>query len=167
MPVTPGNEWSLRNDLRPGDIGEVIHLHGLLYSAECGWNCTLEAYVAEALADFVLKPNPRSRIWLVEHRSRVAGSIAIVEATPDSAQLRWFLVDPALRGTGVGKRLLDEALAFASREGYRSVFLWTVGGLEAARKRYDAAGFILTEEASHQRWGARVTEQRFELTFRD
>jgi len=72
-------------------------------------------------------------------------------------------VDPAHRGAGIGRMLLDEALAFCRERGFRSVFLWTVRGLDAAAHLYRAAGFRVTQEETHVRWGASVTEQRYDL----
>jgi GNAT superfamily N-acetyltransferase len=104
---------TVRTDLRPGDVGEVVRLHGLLYARECGFGPTFEAYVAAPLAEFVCRDSPRERLWIAERDGRVIGCVAVVAAAPDLAQLRWFLVDPATRGAGLGKRLLGEALAFA------------------------------------------------------
>ncbi len=158
-----GSAISIRTKLRPGDTGYIVFLHGTLYAAECGWDHTFEAYVAVPLADFALRDNPRERIWIAEDRSRLVASIAIIETSARRAQLRWFLVHPDLRGQGVGKRLLDASIAFCREVGYTSISLWTVAGLDAARKLYDAVGFTLAEEEMHERWGALVTEQRFEL----
>ena len=41
---------------------------------------------------FVRRASPRERLWLAEKDGRIVGCIAIVEASPDTAQLRWFLV---------------------------------------------------------------------------
>ncbi len=153
---------ALRNDLRPGDIGRIVLLHGSIYAREQGWDETFEAYVAGPLADFALRRGERDRIWIAEGDGRIVGCIAIVEATPERAQLRWFLVDPAARGQGLGRRLLDEAVAFCGQSGYRSVFLWTVRALAAAARLYRAAGFELAEAKPSRQWGADLIEERFE-----
>jgi GNAT superfamily N-acetyltransferase len=154
----------LRNELKPGDIGRVILLHGTLYAEEYGWDHTFEAYVAGPLAEFAKSHNDRERIWIVEHHGEVAGSIAIVEASPEEAQLRWLLLHPGLRGRGVGGALMKEAVDFCRERGYRSIFLWTVSALTAAAKLYRSAGFTLTGEQTRELWGATVTEQRYDLT---
>src|SRR5262245_29983139 len=115
---------TLRTSLRAGDLGAVVHLHGVVYAAERGFDPTFEAYVAAPLAEFVRRASPRERLWIAEASGRAVGCIAIVAAEPQTAQLRWFLVAPAARGAGLGRRLLDEALAFCRGCGYAGVFLW-------------------------------------------
>ena len=57
---------TIRTDLKPGDIGYVIYLHGVLYAEEYGFNHTFEPYVAGPLAEFARSHNHRERIWVVE-----------------------------------------------------------------------------------------------------
>jgi GNAT superfamily N-acetyltransferase len=142
----------------------VVYLHGTLYAAQCGWDHTFEAYVAGPLAEFAKSNNDRERIWIVETDAKVAGSIGIVEASPAEAQLRWFLLHPLLRGRGIGRFLINEAMSFCKQNNYSSVFLWTERSLTPAAKLYESVGFRLTEENTHQLWGAVVTEQRYEMT---
>src|SRR2546423_4368740 len=104
---------TLRTDLRPGDLGTIVYLHGVIYAREYGFDPTFEAYVAGPLAEFVRRASPRERLWIAERDGRLIGSVAVVAASPQTAQLRWFLVDPCARGAGLGKRLLREAIAFA------------------------------------------------------
>jgi GNAT superfamily N-acetyltransferase len=154
---------NIRNDLKPGDVGYLTWLHGVLYANEYGWDHTFEAYVAGPLAEFAKSHTDRERIWIVEEDTTVAGSIAIVEASTEQAQLRWFLLHHDLRGKGIGRMLMEEAIGFSKANGYSMIFLWTTSVLVAAAKLYESFGFHITEEVTHEMWGATVTEQRYEL----
>ena len=82
------------------------------------------------------------------------------------AQLRWLLLDPDVRGQGLGRRLVEEALDFCRRAEYSSVFLWTVNTLPVSAMLYRAMGFKETEELTHELWGSVVTEVRYELALK-
>ncbi len=154
--------------LRPGDVGEIVRLHGVVYAREHGFDATFEAYVAEPLAQCVLRAHARERIWLARTGDALVGCVAIVAATLPAdaarvAQLRWFLVAPQARGCGLGTRLLDTALAFARTAGYARALLWTVSELGAAARLYAAAGFVLAESRPARLWGRDLVEERHEL----
>ena len=112
--------FDIRHELRPGDLGMVIHLHGVLYAREYGLDTTFEPYVAKPLADFVLAG--AGRLWIAEEDGRVVGSIAVVDADEGVGQLRWFLLTPEARGTGLGRRMLDTALAYCRARGMHRVY---------------------------------------------
>lgn len=155
-------DWSIRSILRPGDVGTVTMAHGTLYAAEYGWDVTFEAYVARHLADFAARaPAPRERIWIAEDEDGFAGCVAIVDGSGDTAQLRWFLVHPGARRTGLGRRLLGDAMAFARDAGYRNVVLDTVSELADAARLYRATGFVLVSEWEEPGWGRPVVAQRY------
>ncbi len=154
----------IRSALKPGDIGAVIRLHGLVYGAEYQLDYTFEGYVADGLVKFLNAHDPqRDRLWLAERGERLVGCIAIVHRSAEEAQLRWFLTHPECRGQGLGRRLLDQALAFCRSAGYRTVMLWTLRGLPAAAHLYRAAGFRPTEAHPAQLWGRSLTEERYDL----
>ncbi len=153
----------IRNDLRPGDIGAIIHLHGILYAREYSFDHSFEPYVAVPLAEFVKNQTDRERIWIVEKQGRVMGSVAIVQFSKSRAQLRWLILHPEVRGQGIGTTLVEEAVNFCRTSGYISVFLWTIDFLGAALKLYTAAGFELTETNTHPVWGRTLTEEKYEL----
>jgi hypothetical protein len=134
---------SIRHELKPGDIGYLTYLHGTLYAMDCGWDHTFEAYVAGPLSEFAKSHTDREQIWLVEKEGALVGSIAIVQAAQDTAQLRWLLLHPDLR--------------------YHAMYLWTESKLSAADKLYGANGFQLAQEKTRELWGTVVTEQRYEL----
>jgi GNAT superfamily N-acetyltransferase len=156
---------TVRHDLRPGDMGQVIALHGVLYAQEYGFDHGFEAYVAETMAEFGKLARPDlDRLWVAEREGRLVGSIAIVGRVDGAAQLRWFLVDPETRGSGLGRRLVHDALEFCRAAGYRTVYLWTVNGLDAAARLYVAAGFRKTEtKPPVPLWGVNLAEERYDL----
>ncbi len=159
----PGGPVTLRTGPRPGDLGSIVHLHGVVYAQERGFGPSFEAYVAGTLSDFVRSGGDRQRLWVAERDGRIVGCIAIVAAAPRTAQLRWFLVDPCARGAGLGKRLLAEAVAFCRDCGYAEVVLWTESALTAAAHLYRAAGFRKTEERPGRMGGIEVVEEKYEL----
>ncbi len=157
------SDIAVRSDLRPGDIGYITWLHGLLYAKEQGWDHTFEAYVAAPLAEFAKSHSPREHIWIAERDGIIVGTIALVEVSPEEAQLRWLLVDPKVRGVGLGGRLVGDLIQFAKEKNYKSIFLWTVSSLLAAGFLYRSFGFKKTIEESHELWGKLVTEERYDL----
>jgi len=156
---------TIRREIRPGDLGRVTALHGVLYAAEYGFDHRFEAYVGRTLAEFGESAPPGlGLLWLAERAGRLVGTVGIVEREEGAAQLRWLLVDPTARGQGLGERLIDEALAFCRGEGYRTVFLWTVHVLTEAARLYVRAGFRKTEEKPlAPLWGAMLAEERYDL----
>jgi GNAT superfamily N-acetyltransferase len=157
---------AIRTSPRPGDVEAVAELHDRLYAVEDGFGPRFVAYVAEGMAELLgaLEHDPGAgRLWLAEADGHLMGSIAIARAAPTVAKLRWFLLAPELRGRGLGRHLLDQALAYAAREAYESVFLLTVKGLDRAAKLYRAAGFVLTDERPGAPWAGQQIEQRYEL----
>ena len=62
----------------------------------------------------------------------------------EEARLRWFCVDSAHRGHGLGGALLASALEFARGAGYRRIVLETFAELTGAARLYRTAGFEVT-----------------------
>jgi GNAT superfamily N-acetyltransferase len=156
-----GSPIRIRHELRPGDVGMVVHLHGVIYAREYGLDTSFEPYVAKPLVDCVL--DGTGRIWIAEDADRIVGSIAMVDAGEGAGQLRWFLLVPEVRGSGLGRRLLEAALAYGRERGFSRIFLWTFADLEGARRLYERAGFTVTETKTGLIWGAERTELRMEM----
>jgi ribosomal protein S18 acetylase RimI-like enzyme len=154
----------IRTNIRPGDIGHIIHLHGTFYAEEHNLDHTFEGYVASGMGEFAKAFDERKdRLWLAEDGGRIVGSIAIAGHTDRTAQLRWFLVAPQARGCGLGSRLLRAALDFCREREFGFVFLWTLSDLKAAAHLYQRAGFSRTEQKTREIWGGTRTEERYDL----
>ena len=77
---------------RSGDIGWITNRHGVLYAEEYGFDETFEALVAEILAHFIRHHDPkRERIWMAERNGEPVGSVMLVDAGDQVAQLRLLL----------------------------------------------------------------------------
>jgi len=155
---------SIVEGYRPGIIGRVAEMHAHYYSRHEGLGRFFEHRVAVEMADLTSRlDKPVNAIWAAVRNERIVGSIAIdgEDLGNREAHLRFFIVDDEARGHGAGKDLLAAALAFCDAGHFERTRLWTFKGLDAARRLYERAGFVLDWEGRGEQWGASLTEQCF------
>jgi DNA-binding MarR family transcriptional regulator/N-acetylglutamate synthase-like GNAT family acetyltransferase len=148
----PARSFVIRQH-RPGDMGWMVQRHGELYWKEYHYDERFEALVAEIAAEFIQNLDAtRERCWIAEKEGERVGCVLLVKKSETVAKLRVLLVEPSARGLGLGKRLVEECVGFASEAGYKKIILWTQSELTAARHIYKSAGFALVAEERHDSW---------------
>ena len=164
------NKLSDANDvitIRPfvqSDIEYVISRHKTLYYAERHLNGTFSSYVDKIVYSFVEHFNPQTDcLNILECNGVPAGSIAIAKVDDETAQLRFFMLEPEMRQRDFGNKLMDMALQFCRDKRYKKVFLLTITAQIIARYVYETHGFYKVSSNDKSEWGEGVVEERWEL----
>lgn len=148
----------------PGDMGWVVQRHGELYAELRGWDATFESLVADIASKFLRNFDPATeRGWIADIDGGRVGSIFLTRHSRTVGQLRMLIVEPAVRGRGIGARLVGECVSHARHVGYKKMGLYTSKGLDSARRLYEAEGFQLVKEETEQVWGKTHMAQWWEL----
>lgn len=146
------DDISIRHELRAGDLGRVVSLHGEAYEPLGGYGLRFEAFVGRTIAEFILDNDGRGRIWLAERGDHLIGCAAIALRSSNRAQLRWVVVNPSERGNGLGKKLVESSLKYCREQRCDNVFLETTDGLPESQTLYEKLGFTVTSHTVVELW---------------
>lgn len=156
------NDITIRHTLKPGDLGEIVSMHGEAYHEDYGYDLHFESYVAGGIHLFYEKYNPATdRIWLCEHEGKLAGTCAL-QLKEEKAHLHFFLILSSYRGIGLGKQLMKLFMEFMQEKNYRKATLLTISELSSAIYLYKMAGFYLKDEIPNEDFGKKILLQRYE-----
>jgi peptidyl-dipeptidase Dcp len=154
----------IRTEVIPGDLGYIVHRHGVIYADEFDFGVTFETYVAKGVHEFYESYTPtEDRVWICEHEGKIIGSLFLQHREHNTAQLRYFYIEKNYRGFGLGKLLMNKFMGFYKECNYSTSYLWTTKELEKAASIYKKHGFKLTEEKSSNSFGKKLTECKYEL----
>lgn len=136
-------------DAVPADWTRIAELTAGVYRDE---RLASDEYLGQ-LAD-VAGRAARSRLIVARAGGRVVGAVALVldgdfgeiTASDDEAAFRMLVVDPAVRGGGVGELLVRECLDRARAAGKRRMVLSTDPRMAAAHRLYARLGFARLPE---------------------
>ena len=112
------NPITIHAGYQPGMIGRITEMHAAFYARHAGFGQFFESQVATGVAEFAGRLNQTgNHVWLALLNDRIVGSVAIdgQDLGNNHAHLRWFILDDGCRGSGVGRQLLAEAVAYCDR----------------------------------------------------
>ena len=164
LPTRARRRYEIRREMRPGDPEAIVAMHERLYPAEYDRNELFVAMVAKSVAEAVEAGWPDGGgIWVVERGGEFAGSVALTDEGDGVGSLRWVLLAPELRGAGLGRRLVGEAVERARELGMSRVELYTFSALRTAARIYREAGFRVVNSYERSDWGPTITYQEYVL----
>jgi ribosomal protein S18 acetylase RimI-like enzyme len=137
----------------PADLTDAAHADGIVHCLDAyaidpmGGSKPLTDHVRDTLVAG-LRDTPAARVWLAqddESQEFVGVVVAFVGYSTFAAKPRWNVHDvsvvPAIRGRGVGRKLLEAVIAAATEAGCSAVTLEVRHDNEPARHLYASLGF--------------------------
>lgn len=131
--------------IEPGDDAAVAAIIRTVMSEHGADGAGFAIHDAEVDAMYETYTRPGAAYFVVEDADgRVVGGGGfgpLVGADPSVCELRKMYFLRSTRGQGVGKQLLERCLQQARAAGYRTMYLETLTGMDAAQHLYARAGF--------------------------
>lgn len=97
---------------------------------------------AEHLDPDLTDPTVYEALWVALAGGEVVGSVALRRIGPRELELKRMYLRARLRGRGVGRKLLQTAIAWARGHGVARITLDTTETMAAARHLYETHGFV-------------------------
>jgi ribosomal protein S18 acetylase RimI-like enzyme len=156
---------SIRRELRDGDADAIAELHRRVYASEYGLNDQFVDGVRRGLQAAVASgwPHDSGAVWLVDGDGSLLGALGLTDEGEGAGRVRWLVLEPSLRGRGLGRSLVTELIEEAKRTGLHKLTLETYSDLTAAAQIYRDAGFRVQWERVHSDWGPQITFQGYAL----
>jgi GNAT superfamily N-acetyltransferase len=156
---------TIRSGSSSKDVNTVVRLHRSVYESEYGLDRSFARDVATRLAELRRGgwPGPREGLWIAEADGRAVGSITLNDQGGGLGRLGHLVLTPESRGTGSGRRLVEQVLEAARSAGYERLELGTFSELTEAGSLYRSVGFTPVSTEHSVRWGREMEWQVYEL----
>lgn len=86
--------------------------------------------------------NKGGYIFFYEQDGFISGTFALIKISEDVFELGKMAVSKAMRGKGIGQKMLQFCLSFAQQEGWKKLILYSNTSLENSIYIYRKFGFI-------------------------
>lgn len=141
MPM--GDGFAIR-PIRPDDDGEMARIIRDVMTEFGAVGPGYSINDAEVDAMYEAYQEPRAVYYVIEQDGVLVGGGGIAPLDGGSrevCELRKMYFRPAVRGHGLGRRLLALCLDAARERGFRRCYLETLSGMAGAQRLYEIAGF--------------------------
>ncbi|UCZ55000.1 GNAT family N-acetyltransferase [Bacillus shivajii] len=149
------------------DKDYIVNSHYDLYNKEFRYDLSFRDFIEESVSGFIERADSKENIFILEIGEKQSGSVSIKKVSDTTAQLGLFLVEPNVRGTGYGQKLVEQAITFSKDSGFKTIILWTNSELKSARQIYERAGFELKETQTQILSNKELIEEKWELKLVD
>ncbi|ARK32515.1 GNAT family N-acetyltransferase [Halalkalibacter krulwichiae] len=149
------------------DKDYIVNSHYELYNKEFGYDLSFRGFIEESVNGFIERADSDENIFILEVDKKQSGSVSIKKVNDTTAQLGLFLVEPNVRGTGYGRKLVETAINFSKKNGFKRIVLWTNSELKSARQLYERFGFKLKGNQIQMLSNKELTEEKWELVLVD
>lgn len=149
------------------DKDYIVNSHYDLYKSEFGYDFSFRKFIEKNVSGFIERADSYENIFILEIDGKQSGSISIKKVNDTIAQLGLFLVEPIVRGTGYGQKLVETAINFSREKGFENLILWTNSELKSARRIYERFGFKLKKTQMRILSNKELIEEKWELMLVD
>jgi ribosomal protein S18 acetylase RimI-like enzyme len=123
------------------DLASVVELFHE-YAASIGVDLEYQKFSAEVATLPGQYAPPRGDLLLAKVNGEVAGCVALRSLDASILEMKRLYVRPSVRGSGLGKRLVEAAILIARQSGYVELRLDTLATMVSAQALYQTLGFI-------------------------
>ena len=97
---------------------------------------------SERIVEIAALLEPPQRLYLAEVDGQPVGTCGLKQLSTDIAEIKRMYVDPAIRGRGAARALLERVIDDARASGYRGLRLETAVWMVEAHALYRSCGFV-------------------------
>jgi GNAT superfamily N-acetyltransferase len=147
------------------DVNTIVRLHREVYEGEYGLDPSFATDVATRLSELRRSgwPGEGEGVWIAEADGGAVGSITLNDQGAGLGRLGHLVLTTEARGSGAGRRLVEEVLKAARAARYERLELATFSDLLAAGSLYRSVGFGKVSGERMLRWGREMEWERYEL----
>jgi DNA-binding MarR family transcriptional regulator/GNAT superfamily N-acetyltransferase len=142
---------------RPGDFGWIVEREAQLFPGGIQAQRERETRTAMVVADYLTAPDPlRNGCWIAEQDGVCVGASLLISVSATSARLSALFTEPGVRRRGIGRRLVNACVTFATEFGYDRIVCAT--NLNPASVAPLLRPFGFEELSGQDEWEKRLKE---------